>query len=143
MTEPQGGFRLPQRRVRTETAPERVPPVLLWQVASVPGEPRAARGAREAMTACLPAAGAAPGSVFADAPRSPVTDVRRSVAAGHLIVSVADTEPLLPDLTPEGPPPTATGGARPADGHDGKVVFVRFGLPSYDGSITGSGKGTS
>ncbi|MEX3106015.1 MULTISPECIES: hypothetical protein [unclassified Streptomyces] len=63
MTEPQRGFRLPQRRVRTEAAPEPVPPVLPWHVASVPVGPRAARRAREAMTV----AGVAPGSVFADA----------------------------------------------------------------------------
>lgn len=172
MTEAQGGFRPPWRRGRrTEAVPEPTPPVLLWHVASVPVGPQAVRRAREAMTACLPAAGVTPGSAFADAvllalselvtnvvrhaPRSPVTDVGLSVAAGQLIVSVSDAEPRLPDLTPEGMGAglwmvtelaAAHGGgvgARPAADHDGKVVLVRFGLPSYDGNTTGSGRNIS
>ncbi|MEU5096270.1 ATP-binding protein [Streptomyces sp. NPDC020996] len=105
----------------------------------------------------LPAVGVAPRSAFADAvllvtselvanalrhaPRTPVIDVGITVAAGHLVVGVADAEPRLPDLGEEG---MGAGlrlvtelaadhgggvGAEPAADHDGKIVLVRFGLP--------------
>jgi hypothetical protein len=65
-----------------------------------------------------------------------------TVGAGQLVVSVADAEPNLPDLEPG-----AMGAglqmvaelaaeydgdvsAEPAIDHDGKVVLVRFGMPS-------------
>ena len=100
----------------------------------------------------------APGSAFADAvllvsselvvnvlrhaPRSSVMDVGITVGAGQLVVSVADAEPRLPDLSAEG---MGAGlrmvaelaadydgdvSAEPAVDHDGKVVLVRFSVPS-------------
>ncbi|OLZ63177.1 ATP-binding protein [Streptomyces sp. IMTB 2501] len=120
--------------------------------------PEAVREAREAVAEQFPLVGVAPGSAFADAvllvvselvtnvlrhaPRSPVTDVGITVAAGQLVVSVADAEPRLPDLTDDG---MGAGlrmvaelaadhdgdlSAEPAVHHDGKVVLVRFQIPS-------------
>ncbi|MFF4731607.1 ATP-binding protein [Streptomyces mirabilis] len=102
--------------------------------------------------------GVAPSSAFADAvllvvselivnvlrhaARSPVADVGITVAAGRLVVSVADAEPHLPELEPGA---TRAGlqlvaelaaeydgdvSAEPAVDHGGKVVLVRFRVPS-------------
>ncbi|MFE1291839.1 ATP-binding protein [Streptomyces sp. NPDC058751] len=120
--------------------------------------PGAVTRAREAMAGYLADAGVTAGSAFADAvllvvselvtnvlrhaPRSPGTNVGITVGAGHLVVSVADTEPRLPDLTPAGMGvgllmvtelATAFGGTvnmETAAGHDGKAVLVRFPMPS-------------
>ncbi|MFE1312519.1 ATP-binding protein [Streptomyces sp. NPDC058755] len=150
---------MPWRRGRQPAAAiEHVPPVVQRHIASFGLGPEAVRRAREAVTEYLPAAGVSPGSAFADAvllvtselvtnvlrhaPRSPVMDVGITVAAGQLVVSVADAEPRLPDLSDE-----AMGAglrmvaelaadydgdvsAEPAVDHDGKVVLVRFGMPS-------------
>ncbi|WP_246562509.1 ATP-binding protein [Streptomyces roseirectus] len=127
-------------------------------LASIEVGPEAVRRARETVAAYLPSAGVAPGSAFADAvllatselaanavrhaPRSPVMDVGIAVAAGQLIVSVEDAEPVLPDLSAEG---MGAGlrmvtelagdyrggvGTERAVDHDGKAVYVRFGIPS-------------
>lgn len=113
------------------------------------------------MTDYLPEVGVAPDSAFADAvvpatselvvnvlrhaSRTPVVDVGITVAAGRLVVSVADIEPRLPDLSDEG---MGTGwrtvtelaadhggdvSAEPAGDHDGKVVLVRFAPPPQTG----------
>ncbi|MBK3568154.1 ATP-binding protein [Streptomyces sp. MBT62] len=128
-------------------------------IVSVPVGPDAVRQAREAMSRHLGEVGVAPDSVFADAvllvvselvtnvlrhaPRSPVADVGMTVGAGQLVVSVADAEPRLPALEPG-----AMGAglelvaelageydgdisAEPAIGQDGKVILVRFSLPSW------------
>ncbi|MFE4698701.1 ATP-binding protein [Streptomyces sp. NPDC056738] len=120
--------------------------------------PGAVTRAREAVTGHFADAGVAPGSAFADAvllvvselvtnvlrhaARSPVTDVGITVDAGHLIVSVTDAEPRLPDLTPAGMGAglltvaelaASLGGtvsAEAAAGHDGKTVLVRFPMTS-------------
>ncbi|MEU6201321.1 ATP-binding protein [Streptomyces sp. NPDC047061] len=114
--------------------------------------------AREAVAGRFSEVGVAPDSAFADAvllvvselvvnvlrhaPRSPVADVGITVGARHLVVSVADAEPCLPEFEPG-----ATGAglqlvaelageydgdisAEPAIDHDGKVVLVRFRVPS-------------
>ncbi|KAB1990863.1 sensor histidine kinase [Streptomyces triticiradicis] len=112
--------------------------------------------AREAMAGYLADAGVTVGSAFADAvllavselvtnvlrhaTRSPVTNVGITVGAGHLVVSVADTEPRLPPPAGMGvgllmvtEPATAFGGTvsmETAAGHDGKTVLVRFPMPS-------------
>ncbi|GGJ43480.1 hypothetical protein GCM10010121_063420 [Streptomyces brasiliensis] len=118
----------------------------------------AVRRAREAVAGALPAAGVAADSAFADAvllvvselvtnvlrhaPRSPVIDVGVTVAAGQLVVGVADAEPRLPDLSEAGMGAglrlvtelaTQYGGevgVEPSVDHDGKVVLVRFAVPS-------------
>ncbi|MXM63967.1 ATP-binding protein [Streptomyces sp. HUCO-GS316] len=126
-------------------------------VASVRVGPDAVREAREAVAGHFAEAGIAPESAFADAvllvvselvtnvlrhaPRSPLTDVGMTVAGDQLVVSVADTEPRLPDLTLEG---MGAGlrmvaelasdydgdlSAEPAVDHEGKVVLVRFEIP--------------
>jgi two-component sensor histidine kinase len=81
-------------------------------------------------------------NVLRHAARSPVTDVGITVGAGHLVVSVADTEPRLPDLTPAGMGVgllmvtelaatfDGTVSVETAAGHDGKTVLVRFLMPS-------------
>ncbi|MFJ9539202.1 ATP-binding protein [Streptomyces sp. NPDC101225] len=130
-------------------------------VASFALGPEAVRRAREAVTECLPAADVPPGSALADAvvlatselvvnvlrhaSRTPVLQVEITVAAGQLVVGVADTEPTLPDLSGAGMGAglrmvaelaAAYDGdlnAEPAVDHDGKVVLVRFGLPSPGG----------
>ncbi|WP_416959380.1 ATP-binding protein [Streptomyces sp. Agncl-13] len=148
----------PWRRHRPAAAIEHVPSPVRRHIVSVPVGPDAVRQAREAMTQRFSEVGVASDSVFADAvllvvselvtnvlrhaPRSPVADVGMTVGAGQLVVSVADAEPCLPDLEPG-----AMGAglelvaelageydgdvsAEPAVGRDGKVVLVRFGLPS-------------
>ncbi|WP_405974856.1 ATP-binding protein [Streptomyces sp. NBC_00988] len=131
-----------------------MPSPVRGHVVSVPVGPEAVRRAREAVAGRFGEVGVAPGSAFADAvllvvselvvnvlrhaPRSRVADVGMTVGAGHLVVSVADAEPCLPDLEPG-----ATGSglqlvaeyngdvsAEPAVDHDGKVVLVRFRMPS-------------
>ncbi|MET8978029.1 ATP-binding protein [Streptomyces sp. NPDC004539] len=128
-------------------------------VASVEVGPGAVRLVREAVAGSFVEVGVVPGSAFADAvllavgelvtnvlrhaPRSPVADVGIAVAAGQLIVSVEDGEPELPDLTAGG---MGAGlrtvaelaaeyggglGAERAVRHDGKVVLVRFRIPSH------------
>ncbi|WNM36494.1 ATP-binding protein [Streptomyces sp. Li-HN-5-11] len=120
--------------------------------------PEAVRRAREAASRHLPAVGVAANSAFADAvllvvselvtnvlrhaPRSPAIDVGIAIVAGQLVVSVADAEPTLPDLSDEGMGAGLRmvaelaaghhGGIKtePAVDHDGKVVVVWFGLPS-------------
>ncbi|WP_369386501.1 ATP-binding protein [Streptomyces sp. CG1] len=152
------GFRLPWRRGRPVAAIEHVLPSAQRHIASFRLEPEAVRPAREAVAEHLPAAGVAPGSAFADAvllvtselvvnvlrhaPRSPVMDVGITVAAGQLVISVADAEPGLPDLSDAG---MGAGlrmvaelaadydgdvSAEPPIDHDGKVVLVRFSRPS-------------
>nr|WSY53455.1 ATP-binding protein [Streptomyces sp. NBC_00886] len=149
----------PWRRRRPAAAIEHVPSPVRRHIVSVPVGPEAVRQAREAMTQHFGEIGVAPDSVFADAvllvvselvtnvlrhaARSPFADVGMTVGAGQLVVSVADAEPRLPDLQPG-----AVGAglelvaelageydgdvsAEPAIGHDGKVVLVRFSLPSW------------
>ncbi|MFF7469102.1 ATP-binding protein [Streptomyces sp. NPDC008092] len=129
-----------------------------WHIVSVPVGPEAVRVAREAVAGRFREVGVAPGSAFADAvllvvselvvnvlrhaPGSPVADVGITVEAGHLVVSVADADPCLPDLEP-----CAMGAglqlvtelageydgdvsAAPAIDHDGKVLLVTFRVPS-------------
>ncbi|WP_371658422.1 ATP-binding protein [Streptomyces sp. NBC_00280] len=124
----------------------------------MPVGPQAVRQAREAVAGRFGDVGVAPGSAFADAvllvvselvvnvlrhaAHSPVADVAIMVGAGQLVVSVADAEPCLPALEPG-----ARGAglrllaelaaeydgdvsAEPAVGYDGKVVIVRFRMPS-------------
>ncbi|WP_308311172.1 ATP-binding protein [Streptomyces sp. GbtcB6] len=153
-----GGFRPPWRRHRPAAAVEHVLPAVQRHIASFRPGPEAVRRAREAVAERLPAAGVAAGSAFADAvllvvselvvnvlrhaPSSPVMDVGITVAAGQLVVSVADAEPGLPDLSEAGMgaglrmvaelAADYDGGisAEPAVDHDGKVVLVRFSVPS-------------
>ncbi|WP_406446937.1 ATP-binding protein [Streptomyces sp. NBC_01613] len=127
-------------------------------IVSVPVGPDAVRQAREAVTQRFGDVDVPPGSAFADtvllvvselvvnvlrhAPQSSVADVGITVKARQLVVSVTDTEPDLPDLEPG-----AVGAglqmvaelaaeydgdvsAEPAVDHDGKVVLVRFRMPS-------------
>ena len=149
----------PWRRGRRPAAAiEHVPPPVRRHIVSVPAGPDAVRLAREALAGRFGEVGVAPGSAFADtvllvvselvtnvlrhAPQSPVADVGITVGAGQLVVSVADTEPCLPDLEPG-----AMGAglqlmaelaaeydgdvsAEPAIDHDGKVILVRFSMPS-------------
>ncbi|MCI3273540.1 ATP-binding protein [Streptomyces cylindrosporus] len=153
-----GGFRPPWRRGRPTAAVEHVLPAVQRHIASFRPGPEAVRRARETVAERLPAVGVAPGSAFADAvllvvselvvnvlrhaPRSPVMDVGMTGAAGQLVVSVADAEPRLPDLSEAG---MGAGlrmvaelaadydddvSAEPAVDHDGKVVLVRFSVPS-------------
>ncbi|MEV7981278.1 ATP-binding protein [Streptomyces sp. NPDC086519] len=153
-----GGFRPPWRRRRPDAAVEHALPAVQRHIASFRPGPGAVRRAREAVSEHLPAAGVAPGSAFADAvllvvselvanvlrhaPGSPVMDVGITVAAGQLVVSVADAEPRLPDLSDGG---MGAGlrmvaelaadydgevSAEPAVDHDGKVVLVRFSVVS-------------
>jgi signal transduction histidine kinase len=151
-------FRSWRRGRRPAAAMEHVPSPVRRRVVSVPLGPEAVARAREAVVGRFGEVGVRPGSVFADAvllvvselvvnvlrhaPRSPVADVGITVGAGHLVVSVADAEPNLPDLEPG-----AMGAglqmvaelaaeydgdvsAEPAIDHDGKVVLVRFRVPS-------------
>ncbi|GGJ67027.1 hypothetical protein GCM10010121_092180 [Streptomyces brasiliensis] len=81
-------------------------------------------------------------NVLRHAAHSPVTDVGITVATGQLVVSVADAEPRLPELTDDRMgaglrmvAELAAGydgdlSAEPAVDHDGKVVLVRFQIPS-------------
>ncbi|PWI20270.1 ATP-binding protein [Streptomyces sp. Act143] len=126
-------------------------------VTSVRVGPDAVREAREAVAVQFGEAGVDAGSAFADgvllvvselvanvlrhAPHSPLTEVGMTVAGDQLVVSVADSEPRLPDLTLEG---MGAGlrmvaelaadydgelSAEPAVDHTGKVVRVRFEIP--------------
>ncbi|MEU8869066.1 ATP-binding protein [Streptomyces umbrinus] len=127
-------------------------------IVSVPVGPEAVSRAREAVAGRFGEVGVAPGSAFADvvllvvselvvnvlrhAPRSSAAVVGISAGAGQLVVSVADAEPQFPALRPG-----AMGaglqlvaelaaeydgdvGAEPAVDHDGKVVLVRFAMPT-------------
>ncbi|KIE26062.1 hypothetical protein LK08_15990 [Streptomyces sp. MUSC 125] len=127
-------------------------------VVSVRLGPGAVREAREAVAGHFAEVGVAPGSALADAVLlvvselvtnvlrhaacSPLTDVGMTAMAGRLVVSVADAEPRLPELTDDG---MGAGlrlvaelaadydgdlRAEPAIDHDGKVVLVRFRIPS-------------
>ncbi|MGW2522291.1 ATP-binding protein [Streptomyces sp. NPDC001617] len=153
-----GGFPMPWRHGRPVAAVEHALPAVRRHVASFRPGPEAVRRAREAVAEHLPAAGVAPASAFADAvllvtselvvnvlrhaPRSPVLDVGITVGARQLVISVADAEPTLPDLSEAG---MGAGlrmiaelaadydgdvSAEPAVDHDGKVVLVRFSMPS-------------
>ncbi|KPI07472.1 ATP-binding region ATPase domain protein [Actinobacteria bacterium OK074] len=154
-----GGFRLPWRRGRGRPMAmiEHVRPAGRRHVVSLELGPQAVRRAREAVAGLLFGAGVVPDSAFFDAvllvtselvtnvvrhaARSPVMDVSVTVAAGRLVVGVADAEPRLPDLSEEGmgaglrmvaEVAADYGGdvsAEPAVDHDGKVVLVRFALP--------------
>ncbi|WEB45179.1 ATP-binding protein [Streptomyces yunnanensis] len=151
---------------------EHVPRPVQRHVVSVPVGPETVTRARKAVAKLLPEVGVVTGSAFADAvllvvselvvnvlrhaSRSPVADVGIGVGSGRLIVSVADAEPRLPDLEPD-----ALGAglqlvaelaaeydgdlsAEPAAGQDGKVILVRFRMPSSwpyphrNAEITGS-----
>lgn len=154
-----GGYPFrPWRRGRPAAVIEHVPSPVRRHIVSVPVGPDTVRQAREAMAGHFGEVGVAPGSAFADAvllvvselvvnvlrhaPRSPVADVGMTVGAGQLVISVADAEPRLPGLEPGG---MGAGlrlvaelaaeydgdvSAEPAVDHDGKVVLVRFGMPS-------------
>ncbi|MFG2549509.1 ATP-binding protein [Streptomyces sp. NPDC048581] len=105
-------------RGRPAAAVEHVLPSVQRHVASVRVGPDAVREAREAVAGHFAETGIAPRSAFADAvllvvselvtnvlrhaPHSPLTDVGITVAGDQLVVSVADAEPRLPDLTLEG-----------------------------------------
>lgn len=153
-----GGFRLPWRKGRPAAAVEHVLPPVRRHVASVEVGPEAVRRAREAVAGSLPPAGITLNSAFADAvllvvselvtnvlrhaARSPVIDVGVTVAAGQLVVAVADAESRLPDLSEAGMGAGLRmvaelaeeyGGdvsAEPAVDHDGKIILVRFAVPS-------------
>ncbi|MDW8804748.1 ATP-binding protein [Streptomyces scabiei] len=137
-----------------------VPAPVRRHIVSVPLGPQAVARAREAVAGRFGEVGVARGSAFADAvllvvselvvnvlrhaPRSYEADVGVMAGAGQLVVSVADSEPRLPALEPG-----AMGAglqlvaelageydgdvsAEPAPGHDGKVVLVRFRIPSWE-----------
>ncbi|WP_326728221.1 ATP-binding protein [Streptomyces phaeochromogenes] len=137
---------------------EHVPSPVRRHIVSVPLGQEAVPRAREAVAGRFREVGVMPGSAFADAvllvvselvvnvlqhaPHSTVADVGITAGAGQLIVSVADTEPRLPALEPG-----AMGAglrlvaelageydgevsAEPVLGHGGKVVLVRFRIPS-------------
>jgi two-component sensor histidine kinase len=137
---------------------EHVPTPVRRHLVSVPLGPEAVARAREAVARRFGEVGVVRGSAFADAvllvvselvvnvlrhtPRCSVADVGITAGAGVLVVSVADAEPRLPDLEPG-----AMGAglqlvaelageydgdvsAEPTLGHDGKVVLVRFRIPS-------------
>ncbi|GAA3784601.1 hypothetical protein GCM10022403_019080 [Streptomyces coacervatus] len=151
-------FRPPWRRGRSAAVIEHVPSPVRRHIVSVPVGPEAVRRARVAVAGRFGEVGVVPGSAFADAvllvvselvvnvlrhaSRSPVADVGITVGAGQLVISVADAEPHLPSLEPD-----AMGAglqlvaelaaeydgyvsAEPAIDHDGKVVLVRFRMPS-------------
>ncbi|WP_226966891.1 ATP-binding protein [Streptomyces phaeolivaceus] len=135
-----------------------VPPSVARYCVSVEMAPEAVTRAREAVAEGLAEVGVVAGSAFADAvllvvselvanvlrhaPRCPVADVELTVGAGQLIVGVADAEPRLPLL---GPGEMGAGlrlvaelaaeyeggiGAKLTVNRDGKVVLVRFRMPS-------------
>ncbi|WP_031029918.1 ATP-binding protein [Streptomyces albus] len=153
-------FRPWRRGRRPAAAMEHVPAPVRRHIVSVPLGPQAVARAREAVAARFGEVGVARSSAFADAvllvvselvvnvlrhaPRSPVADVGITAGAGRLVVSVADAEPRLPALEPG-----AMGAglqlvaelaaeydgdvsAEPALNHGGKVVLVRFRIPSHD-----------
>ncbi|MEU6379807.1 ATP-binding protein [Streptomyces sp. NPDC046909] len=150
-------FRMPWHRDRPAAAIEHVRAPLRRHVTSVRVGPDAVREARESVAGQFTEAGVAPESAFADAvllvvselvtnvlrhaAHSPFTDVGITVAGHTLVISVADIEPRLPDLTLEG---MGAGlrmvaelaadydgelSAEPAVDHVGKVVLVRFEIP--------------
>ncbi|MGC0336726.1 ATP-binding protein [Streptomyces sp. SLBN-8D4] len=150
-------FRMPWHRGRPAAAIEHVRPPVRRHVASVRVGPDAVRESREAVAGHFAEMGIAPHSAFADAvllvvselvtnvlrhaPHSPLADVGIAVAGDQLVVSVADCEPRLPDLTLEG---MGAGlrmvaelaadydgelSAESAVEHGGKVVLVRFEIP--------------
>lgn len=96
---------------------EHVPPPAQRHIASFRLGPEAVRRACEAVTAHLPFSRCGTGfgvrgcgalvtselvvNVLRHARRSPGVDVGVTVAAGQLVVSVANAEPGLPDLTDE------------------------------------------
>ncbi|MEV1069473.1 ATP-binding protein [Streptomyces sp. NPDC050263] len=158
MTGMGGGFRMPWRRGRPVAAIEHVPPPERRHLVSLKLGPETVRRTREAVALHLPEAGVATGWAFADAvllvtselatnvlrhaAYSPGLDVGLTSKGGYLVVSVADAEPALPDLTEAG---MGAGlrmvteiaadydgdvSAEPAVDHDGKVVLVRFRIPS-------------
>ncbi|MGW1028219.1 ATP-binding protein [Streptomyces sp. NPDC002577] len=127
-------------------------------ITSVPVGPEAVTRARETVAGHFAETGIAADSAFADAvlivvselvtnvlrhaSRSPVADVCMTVAAGQLVIGVSDAEPHLPDLAPDG---MGAGlrmvaelaadydgdvSAEAAVDHGGKVVLVRFRIPS-------------
>ncbi|UIX34229.1 ATP-binding protein [Streptomyces sp. GQFP] len=137
---------------------QHVPATARSYLVSVLVGPEAVRQAREEVAERFGEVGVAPGSAFADtvllvvselvvnvlrhAPQSPVANVGITVGEGQLVVSVADAESRLPDLEPG-----AMGAglllvaelaaeydgdvrAEPAVDHGGKVVLVRFRVPS-------------
>lgn len=156
------GYRFrPWRRVRPAAAEEHVPPPVRPRIVSVPVGPDAVRLAREAVAVRFPQVGIAPGSAFADAvllvvselvvnvlrhaASCPTADVGITVETGWLVVSVADTEPCLPALAPgamgaglqtvaelAGEYDGDVSAERALD-HGGKVVPVRFRIPSQTG----------
>jgi signal transduction histidine kinase len=148
---------MPWRRGRPAAAIEHARPPIRRHIASVPVGPDAVREAREAVAGHFVKVGVAPESAFADAvlltvselvtnvlrhaSRSPLMDVGVTATADQLVVSVADADPRLPNLTPQG---MGAGlrmvaelaadydgelSAEPAVDHDGKVVLVRFEIP--------------
>ena len=148
----------PCRRVRPAAAVSAVPPPVARYCVSVEMAPEAVTRAREAVTKGLAEVGVMEDSAFADAvllvvselvanvgrhaPRCPIADVELTVGAGHLVVGVADDEPRLPAL---GPGELGAGlqvvaelaaahgggiGAKQTVNRDGKVVLVRFRMPS-------------
>ncbi|MDN3027164.1 ATP-binding protein [Streptomyces sp. S.PB5] len=150
-------FRMPWHRGRPAAAIEHARPPVRRHITSVPVGPDAVREAREAVIGHFAEIGVTPESSFADAvlltvselvtnvlrhaPHSPLMDVGMTAAAGQLVISVADAEPRLPDLTLEG---MGAGlrmvadlaadydgelSAEPALDHEGKVVLVRFEIP--------------
>ena len=150
-------FRMPWHRGRPVAHVEHVLPPVRRHVDSVRMGPDAVRETRESVAGHFARAGVAPDSAFADAvllavselvtnvlrhaPHSPFAEVGITVAGDTLVVSVADTEPRLPDLTLEG---MGAGlrmvaelaadydgelSAEPAVERVGKVVLVRFEIP--------------
>lgn len=148
----------PWHRGRPAAVTQHVPATARSYLVSVLVGPEAVRQAREEVAERFGEVGVAPGSAFADtvllvvselvvnvlrhAPQSPVANVGITVGEGQLVVSVADAESRLPDLEPG-----AMGAglllvaelaaeydgdvrAEPAVDHGGKVVLVRFRVPS-------------
>ncbi|MEV7521359.1 ATP-binding protein [Streptomyces sp. NPDC091371] len=149
---------LPWRRGRSGAAVEHTRPEVRRHVVSLAVEPGAVPRAREAAAARLAQAGVEPSSAFADAVLlvvselvanvvrhahdSPVAEVGITVGSGQLVVSVDDTDPRLPDLSPEGMGPglrTVSELAAAYDGElsvepslarKGKIMLVRFRIPA-------------
>ncbi len=150
-----GRFR-PWRRDRPAAAVEHVLPRVERHIVSVSLGPHAVAEAREAVAERFVEARVDPRSAFADAvllvvselvtnvlrhaPCSPVADVGITVGAGQLVIGVADAEPTLPDLAQAGAGLAMVAelaadyngevSAEPTVGCDGKVVLVRFQVPS-------------
>lgn len=146
------------RKGRPTAAVSSVSPPVARYCVSVEMAPEAVTRAREAVAKGLAEVGVTAGSAFADAvllvvselvanvlrhaPRCPVADVELTAGAGQLIVGVADAEPRLPALKPgemgaglqlvaELAAEYEGGiGAKLTVAKDGKVVLVRFRMPS-------------